>query len=401
MRVVLEVIAGQKVVINLNNLLSYLHSRTICKTKGDDCMPRMGENIRKRKDGRYEGRYANGYKTDGTIKYRSVYGKTYAEVKQKLYEAVWGKTYVKSLPKSKLVVSQVAYMWLQSKNLYIKQSTYSHYLSVVENHINSNFKNTRITELTETMIQNFSAELMRKLRPKTVRDILTVLGQVLDYATGQGLCNKFSGKIRLPKDTASTMIILSPKDQQRLTTFLTLGLDLQKLGILICLFTGMRLGEICGLRWEDIDFTNGIIKVRRTIQRIGDERGGTRFLIDTPKTQKSIRDIPVPNFLMDYLHECKCGNLSTYVLTGTTQFTQPRTYQNRFKGYLRDSGLSEDFHFHTLRHTFASRAIELGFDPKTLSEILGHANVNITLNRYVHSSMELKRRNMELFQVVI
>lgn len=364
-------------------------------------MPRMGENIRKRKDGRYEGRYAEGCKPDGTVKYRSVYGKTYAEAKQKLYGAVSGQTVSENRPKSKLLVSQVASMWLQSKKPYIKQSTYSHYLSVTEKHINSFFKNKRITEITDSVIQSVSAELMHRLKPKTVRDILMIVGQILDYAAEHGLCAGSRAKIQFPKDTAGTMRILSPEEQQRLIMFLNQEPDLQKLGVLICLYTGMRLGEICGLRWEDIDFAGRMIKVRRTIQRIRSENSGTRFLIDTPKTQKSIRDIPVPDFLMGYLRERKCSNLSAYILTGTEQFTQPRTYQNRFKAYLRDSGLPDEFHFHTLRHTFASRAIELGFDPKTLSEILGHANVNITLNRYVHSSIELKRRNMELFSIGI
>lgn len=363
-------------------------------------MPRMGENIRKRKDGRYEGRYADGYKSDGSVKYRSVYGKTYSEVKQKLYGAVIGKPSLGSAPKSKLLLSQVSYMWLESKKLYVKQSTYSHYLSVIEKHINPYFKNKRITELTDSITQSFSAELMQKLKSKTVRDILTVYRQLLNYASEQGLCNKLPTKIKLPKEENKTKT-LSPIEQQRLVLFLKSGLDLQKLGVLICLYTGMRLGEICGLRWEDIDFANQVIKVRRTIQRIRCENSGTKFLIDTPKTQKSIRDIPTPNFIMGYLREHRCSDLSAYVVTGTTQFTQPRTYQNRFKTYLRDCGLPEEFHFHTLRHTFASRAIELGFDPKTLSEILGHANVNITLNRYVHPSMELKRRNMDLFQIAI
>ena len=364
-------------------------------------MPRMGENIRKRKDGRYEGRYADGYKENGAVKYRSVYGKTYFEVKQKLYGAVSGRQSADSLSKSKLLVSQVSYMWLKNKKPYIKQSTYSRYLTVVERHINSFFNDTRMAELNDVKIQNFLAELMRTLKPKTVRDILTILCQMLNYANEHDLCGKLSEKIKLPKDKVNTTEILSSTEQQRLIKFLNSELDLQKLGVLICLYTGMRLGEICGLKWEDIDFVNDTIKIRRTIQRINDENGGTRFLIDTPKTQKSIRDIPVPDFLMGYLRKHKSGNLSTYILTGSTQFTQPRTYQNRFKTYLRDSGLPKEFHFHTLRHTFASRAIELGFDPKTLSEILGHANVNITLNRYVHSSMDLKRRNMQLFQPTI
>lgn len=364
-------------------------------------MPRMGENIHKRKDGRYEGRYAVGYKSDGTVKYCSVYGKTYAEVKQKLYGAVGGRTGSENLFESKLLTSQIVDMWLQGKRPYIKQSTYFHYLSIAEKHIIAYFGKRRISEISNSMIQAFSIELMQNLKPKTVRDILAVLGQILNYAVEQELCNKPSIKIKLPKDTVDTIQILSSIEQQRLVTFLNQELDLQKLGVLICLYTGMRLGEICGLQWKDIDFSNRIIKIRRTIQRIRNENGGTRFLIDVPKTQKSIRDIPLPDFLMERLQKNKCNNLSAYVLSGKGEFIQPRTYQNRFKSYLRGSGLSEGFHFHTLRHTFASRAIELGFDPKTLSEILGHANVNITLNRYVHSSIDLKRRNMERFSMVI
>lgn len=302
-----------------------------------------------------------------------------------------------NMSKSRLLVSQVISMWLQSKKPYIKQSTYSHYVFITEKHIRSYFKNKRIAEINEPMIQAFSIKLMQTLKPKTVRDILTVLGQILDYAAMQGLCNRRTDKIKLPKDTMGTIKIFSSSEQQQFVMFLNRELDLQKLGVLICLYTGMRLGEICGLRWDDVDFANQMLKVRRTIQRVSNENGGTSFLIDTPKTQKSVRDIPIPGFLIGYLKKYKCSNSSAYVLTGTSQFTQPRTYQNRFKAYLRASKLPEDFHFHTLRHTFASRAIELGFDPKTLSEILGHSNVNITLDRYVHSSMDLKRRNMELF----
>lgn len=364
-------------------------------------MPKMGENIRKRKDGRYEGRYADGRKPDGSVKYRSVYGKTYTEAKQKLYRAVSENLIGKNIPISRLFVSQIVSMWLQNKKPHIKPSTYSRYLSITRKHIDSYFKNRRISEITVFMIQNFSAELQQRLKPKTVRDILTVLGQILDYAADQGFCSRYSEKIQLPKDTADAAEILSLAEQQKFAAFLSQNMDLQKLGVLICLYTGMRLGEICGLRWNDIDFMNRIIRIKRTIQRISSEYGGTRFLIDTPKTQKSIRDIPVPEFLMDYLNQYKCSNLSAFILTGTEQFMQPRTYQNRFKSYLRICGLPEEFHFHTLRHTFASRAVELGFDTKTLSEILGHANVSITLNCYVHASMDLKRRNMELFSAVI
>ncbi len=364
-------------------------------------MPKMRKNIRKRKDGRYEGRYADGYKPDGSIKYHSVYGKTYEEARKKCDEAAGGRYNLEKNTGGRLLVSQITSMWLQSKKPYIKQSTYFRYLSVTEKHIDSFFGSKPVTEITDAMIQRICAELMCSLKPKTVRDILTVLKQILGYAAEQGLCTEPPVKIQLPKDAPRMMKILSPTEQQRLSLYLKSEPDLQKMGVLLCLYTGMRLGEICGLRWEDIDFMNQMIKIRRTIQRIGKGNDGTRFLLDTPKTQKSIRDIPVPDFLMEYLKEYRCADTAAYVLTGTVQFVQPRTYQNRFKAYLKESGLPEDFHFHTLRHTFASRAIELGFDPKSLSEILGHASVNITLDRYVHSSIELKRRNMELFSTVI
>lgn len=364
-------------------------------------MSRRGENIRRRKDGRYEGRYADGCKPDGRLKYRSVYGRTYAEVKKKLYEAATGKNISDKGSDSGLLVSKVSDMWLQNKKLYIKKSTYFHYLSVIEKHIDPFFKNIRMAELNDIMIQDFLTELMQERKPKTVRDILTIFNQILKYAQERALCGESTTKMKLPKDNAGTMRIFSLAEQQQLVTFLSRELNLQKLGVLICLYTGMRLGEICGLQWGDIDFTERVIKVRRTIQRVRNEEGSTGFLIDTPKTQKSIRDIPIPEFLAEYLCEYQCDDASVYVLTGSRQFLQPRTYQNRFKSYLRNSNLSDDYCFHALRHTFASRAIELGFDPKTLSEILGHANVSITLNRYVHSSMELKRRNMERFSLTI
>ncbi len=363
-------------------------------------MSKRGENIRKRKDGRYEGRYAAGYKQNGTVRYRSIYAKTYAEVKKKLYQAVNQQHYNSNLFQKRLLVSQVSDMWMQNKKPYIKQSTYYRYQTVIRKHINSYFRDTRVDELDQVAIQRFTNELVQLLKPKTVRDVLAIFRQILCYAQEQALCGEVPMKVKLPKDDAGMVKIFSVTEQQKLVNYLRQEPDLQKLGVLICLYTGMRLGEICGLQWKDIDFTDCVIKVRRTVQRIGTEGGSTRFLIDTPKTQKSIRDIPISGFLMRELRKFWCCNPSAYVLTGRGEFTQPRTYQYRFKGYLQNSGLSGDFHFHTLRHTFATRAIELGFDPKTLSEILGHANVSITLNRYVHSSMELKRRSMDLFSVV-
>lgn len=294
-------------------------------------------------------------------------------------------------------ISIMCDQWLVNKKPYVKKSTYSHYFTVVNKHIIPFFLNFQPQDINSSSIQLFTSELLRCLKPKTVRDILSITKQIVEYAEYCGVCHFNNIVFKMPKVTNIQTDTLSITEQQNMIDFLNEDTDLHKLGVLICLYTGLRLGEICGLKWEDIDFNERIIKIRRTVQRIRSEHGGTEFLTDSPKTQKSVRDIPIPNFLYYKLLSFNKYPIESYVLTGTASFTQPRTYQNKFKSYLKTCKLAKEYHFHTLRHTFASRAIELGFDPKTLSEILGHSNVNITLNRYVHTSMNIKRNNMELF----
>lgn len=360
-------------------------------------MSKKGENIRKRKDGRYEGRFADGYKADGTVYYRSVYGKTYTETKQKVRLALSGALAAPN--QSKLSFSEVTAMWLLLKKQTIKASTYAKYTGIINGYLLPNFGKQRIGQLTCNQIEKFAIELLGTLNTKTVKGILIVLNQILQFSAAKGYCKQLVLNIKLPKDKKDKLIIFTQAQQRRLTEYLSENMDLQKFGILLCLYTGLRLGEICGLRWEDIDLESRLIKVRRTIQRIPDEDGNSVFLIGSPKTECSVRDIPIPDFLVQTIAQYK-NKPTCYILTGTRKFTQPRTYQNHFKKYLRESGLP-DFNFHILRHTFASRAIELGFDAKSLSEILGHSGVNITLNLYVHSSVELKRKQMQLFSNII
>ncbi len=165
---------------------------------------------------------------------------------------------------------------------------------------------------------------------------------------------------------------------------------------------GIRLGEICALKWEDINFQTQTLKINKTIQRIKnlDENAvtKTKIIIDAPKSQKSIRDIPIPSFMLDLLEKNKADK-NSYLLTGTPKYIEPRVYQDMFKKYLKESGIN-DIKFHALRHTFATRAIEKDFDIKSLSEILGHSSVKFTLERYVHPSDEYKRQNMEKLSVL-
>ena len=167
------------------------------------------------------------------------------------------------------------------------------------------------------------------------------------------------------------------------------------------MYTGMRLGEICALRWENIDLERQVIKVRQTIYRVLNENADlegnisskTILLLSTPKTDKSVRDIPIPSFLISYFESIYTAP-EHYLLTGTIRPMDPRTYQNYFKRILGKCYIRK-VPFHCLRHTFATNCVILGFDVKTLSEILGHANTRITLERYVHSSFYQKQLQME------
>lgn len=194
------------------------------------------------------------------------------------------------------------------------------------------------------------------------------------------------------------MRVLSISEQEKLERVLREDLSFSNLGILLCLYTGIRIGEVCALTWKDIIAEEQILSVNKTMQRLQQLNGferKTRIVISSPKSECSIRRIPLPDSIYHLLQSNRCSD-DSYILTGRiNKFVEPRTMENRFKKVLRLAGV-QDTNFHTLRHTFATRCVELGFDIKSLSEILGHASVNITLNRYVHPSMELKQKNMNM-----
>lgn len=192
------------------------------------------------------------------------------------------------------------------------------------------------------------------------------------------------------------MRVLTPSERESLIGILMEDMDSFKFGVFLVLYTGIRIGELCALQWKDIDFARATLKVRKTIQRIQNTdshaTSKTKIVISEPKSKSSIREIPLTSSIMEIAWKF-VSFPDSYILTGTGRYIEPRTMQNHFKLYVKQSGIS-DANFHALRHTFATRCVEVGFEIKSLSEILGHASVNITLNRYVHSSFELKRSNM-------
>jgi integrase len=370
-------------------------------------MPRVGNNIYKRKDGRWEGRYIKGYNESSKTVYGSVYAKTYREVKDKLLTFQSDKTTNTGIG-NRFTFADISKKWLFNVSLTVKQSSYAKYIYTLERHILPILGGYRLHKLTSADIDNFAKGKLTDgridgsggLSSKTVRDILSVIKSVIDFAEKEKLITKSYLTVTYPKSVQPEIHIISRREQTVLEDYLYKDLDLYKLGILVCLYTGLRIGEICALQWENISISKSVISVTQTIQRVKNTdnqmSAKTKILIDTPKSKSSVRDIPVPNFVVDYLKSFKPENRSkqAYFLTGLeSKFIEPRTYQILFAKYIKSSGITP-VNFHATRHTMATRCVEAGFDIKSLSEILGHSNVSTTLNRYVHSSFEQKRKNM-------
>ena len=234
------------------------------------------------------------------------------------------------------------------------------------------------------------------LSNKSVRDILSVVSAIFKYAENKGFnTNNLYFENLYPKSEKKQIKLLSADERIRLEKRIIKSKNPSEYGILLALYSGMRIGEICALKWENIDLKAGTISVCQTLQRLQDKenKGETKILITEPKSQSSKRIIPIPAFLSALLKQIKPKNPCAFFLTGDKYFTEPRTLDNIFKKCLSDCDIQR-INFHALRHTFATRCVEAGFDIKTLSEILGHSNVSTTLNLYAHPTLEHKRANM-------
>lgn len=362
-------------------------------------MSRRGDNIRKRVDGRWEGRYRI-VSADGKKHYRSVYGKTYGEVKEKLVdmtcmtkrpELFFFNENITGEEKTGCDIGFCSLVeeWLETIEKSRKYSTYIKYKSLYQCHIEKLFTDDIFAYMTNGHIQDRIATL--EVSDATRHSILTVIKQVLRYAERQYGYPMPSITNCSLRNTSHSIEIMNRTEQARLMQFLYKDMDISKAGIFLCLSTGLRLGEICSLKWADIDTERMLLHVNRTVQRIKSKEGPTKTtLLETaPKSIFSDREIPMPDSLLSVLMTFqKTGQ--EYVLC-TDKPMEPRTYQNHFKRYLKTIQIP-DYNFHTLRHTFATNCIDSGMDIKSLSEILGHSNVQITLDRYVHPSMDTKRK---------
>lgn len=358
-------------------------------------MARRGENIYKRKDGRWEGRYKCGYNGRGKAKYRSVYGHSYAEVRSKLVPLK------ASIPAHHttchLTVKELFDEWISAVKLRVKPSTYANYQMKVEKHILIEFGGLRYDSLTVQMLNSYiQRKLDTGLSTKYVSDIIIVFKTMAKYiAKVYGFCNILAD-VMLPKVHRNEKLLLTSTQQWQLCKYLTKNPNPTSLCILLSMYTGLRVGEVCGLMWGDIDFEKSILTVKRTVQRIRIVSHKTHLITDTPKSRSSQRSIPIPRFIMKLLRESRSAD-NHYILSDSDIIIEPRTLQRRFKSILKKANIPS-VTYHSLRHTFATNCLQAGFDVKTLSEILGHASMETTLNRYVHTSMEQKIKCMALLE---
>lgn len=281
--------------------------------------------------------------------------------------------------------------WLE---LYVKPSakirTYEKYEQFIRLHISPVLGETETGDLSAMVLQKFIAALTKKgLSAGTVNAIVTVLKNSLRRAVLSGIAeNEYSGRLQRPKIVEKKMNCFTVSEQKQIEQFVFACRKLKLNGIILCLYTGLRIGELLALEWTDINFEQGLLSVTKTCH---DGKGGR--VTDTPKTETSRRLIPVPKKLMPVLRQWKRQAETPYVVEERGKCLGVRSYQKTFELLLKHLGLPHRG-FHALRHTFATRAIECGMDVKTLSEILGHKNPTVTLKRYTHSLMEHKSEMM-------
>lgn len=368
---------------------------------------RNAMNIYKRKDGRFEGRIPLGYDGKGRIKYKYLYSRSLSELKEKMLcayadqgssaQSVCDKTF-----------KELCAEWLASAKLRVKHSSYCCYEKLVSKHVIPYFEDMKYGELTTPVINSFAEYKLKYgktngfggLSAKSVHDILVVMRSIAKYAEREYGYRNPMRNISMPKSESKEAEVFNKDERGRLQNYLQSNLTESNLGILLTMYSGLRIGELCALMWNDIDFENGVVRVSKALQRIPDKLGSgkTTIAITSPKSKTSVRDIPIPSFVLDILNQNRRSD-GSYILSGTNKSVEPRTMQNRFKAVLKDCGI-RNANFHLLRHTYATVCIESGFDAKTVSELLGHSNVNITLNRYVHSSMEMKKKCVDRLNLV-
>ena len=285
--------------------------------------------------------------------------------------------------------------WLNSKNN-LKIQSYQRYEAIINKHISNSIGIYNIKDINVNTINNYINYLHKNnLSISTIKNILYIIKSSINFSYN----NKYSKYIDLKdikiKSINKSTYILSKSDQIIIEKYLKNNINIKSICVLLCLYTGIRIGEVCGLKWNDINFNTKSINIKRTIIRIKNTSGKNKTILttSTPKSSTSVRTIPIPNFIINLLFFYKSNN-NYYLLSSSNKLYDPRLMEYYYKKILIKNNININ-KFHTLRHTFATRSIESKMDIKTLSEILGHSSIEMTLKLYVHPSFELKKNSIE------
>ena len=311
---------------------------------------------------------------------------------------------------TQITFEDAANHWLKLKSVSIKPSTFAKYQNILQKYLLPNIGTYQIQNLKTWDVEILIMELLKHgrsdgqggLSSTTVRSILGMIGAILEYADRRGIHSSCRISEIHIKTSEKTTHIISIEMQNRLEQYLLTHLNAKNVGILISLYMGVRIGELCALKWKHIALAHQLICLQATMQRVQNfhinSEKKTEIITTLPKSASSLRELPIPTFLSKILQtQFPVKNPEYYFLSGSaTRIIEPRNFQRYFRKILKTTQI-ENVNYHSLRHTFATRCIEEGFDMKALSEILGHSSINITMNRYVHTSMEQKRKNMLKF----
>ena len=349
----------------------------------------------KRRDGRWEFRILIGKTSEGKRVFKSYYGKSREEAE---YKAMIAQGQAEEeYAVTEMTVRELVTEWLHVTASRIKESTAANYTMKAEKHLIPAFGEIKCCLLKPKDIYAFiERKLKEGLSVRYLSDIMVLFKSIFRYASHEYRIRNVLDGIILPKKNKPEIAVMTKEQQLRLEKYMIAHPSFTGIGINISMYMGLRIGEVCALQWKDIDLEKRILNVSKTIQRVQCRMGAkrTKLIITEPKSETSKRTIPIPDCLLPVLREYK-ANGDIYVVSGKNKPVEPRTVQYRFAKMLHNADLPS-FHYHSLRHLFATRCVELGFDVKTLSEILGHSSVEVTLNRYIHSDMERKRTCMSL-----
>ena len=297
-----------------------------------------------------------------------------------------------------MVINEMTALWKADKKQYVKESTYSAYALLVANHIDPFFGNR--TEFVESDVQDFVlCSLKNGLSEKTIKDVVVVIKMIQKFAVKRGYMQLRPFDIVYPKNSQKKELAVMSKDnQKKLFEYAKENFSFKNLGLVVCLSTGLRIGEVCGLRWSDIDLEEGTIRIQRTVQRlyrIDNDARYTKIVVAEPKTRESNRVIPLSSELTRIVKPLlKVVNPEFYILSNERNPLEPRLYRNYYKRVLKNLGIPY-LKFHGLRHSFATRCIESKNSVKTVSVILGHSTITTTMNLYVHPDNKEKKRCIE------